>query len=59
MMKVSELIEELQNVLKEEGDINVVGQDYDTDIPPLVYVSRHEEEDGPDDPIGTVLVIEG
>lgn len=57
-MKVSELIEELQRVLKEEGDINVVGQDYDPDIPPLVYVSRHTEEDGPDDPIGTVFVIE-
>lgn len=59
MMKVSELIEELQKVLKEEGDINVVGQDYDPDIPPSLYVSRHEEEDGPDDTIGTVLVIEG
>ena len=58
-MKVSELIEELRKVLREDGDIPVVGMDYDKDIPPLVYVSRHEEEDGPDDTIGTVLVIEG
>ena len=56
-MKISELIEKLEKIQKEEGDLHVVTGNYDIKEEPWIYVSKPDEKDK-EDTLGTFLVIE-
>lgn len=56
-MKISDLIEKLEKIKSEEGDLYVVTGNYDINEEPWIYVSKPDEEDK-EDTLGTFLVIE-
>ena len=57
-MKISELIEKLQKIQSEEGDLYVTNSNYDIKEEPWIYVSKPQDSDI-EDTLGTFLVIEG